>query len=51
MPGIAEPSYAVFALVWGVMCLLAAAIVTETMLGDAASAPAHEAGEASAIEC
>jgi Ca2+/Na+ antiporter len=53
MTYLAGSPYALFALVWGLMCLLAAAVVTETMVRDTAPAAAddvEQAGAASVAE-
>ncbi len=35
MLGLTGSSYAAFAVVWGLLCLLSGALVTDTMLRDA----------------
>ena len=37
MLGFAGPSYALFAVVWGLLCLLSSAVVTDAALRDAAA--------------
>lgn len=46
MPGIAGPSMGWFAVVWGVMCLLSSAVVTDALLRDTSTVPDQEAERA-----
>ena len=53
MLGFAGSSYALFAVVWSVMCLLSGAVVTEAMLRSVpvpAAIDAEQPGEAAAAE-
>lgn len=53
MLGFAGTSYALFAAVWAVMCLLSGAVVTDTMLRNLpnpTAIDAEQAGDASAAE-
>ena len=38
MPGLVESSYALFAIVWGLMCLMSGALVTDALLRDSRAA-------------
>lgn len=46
MLGFAGTSYALFAAVWSVMCLLSGAVVTDSMLRNLPSPPAIDAEQA-----
>lgn len=53
MLGFAGTSYALFAVVWGIMCLLTGAVVTDAMLRgqpSPAATGAEQACDASAAE-
>ena len=38
MSGLAESSYALFAIVWSLMCVISGALVTDALLRDARAA-------------